>query len=912
MSDFFEFSSSTNSNNNSLLIDNNILYRNFKEEENDIDVISFIVDKKLSENTIEHFIDLYNIDFKFQFLYCSKIEILEKDSKKSVGKYYYNNRIDFNKYIKPFSKVITFGRCLYCFTYSNTDIQVECFYDMIFNNTYFYSSENKNYIFPCNMFFEFFNKDNFENYFFKYQLEQCIKYENIEIRIPTLKKILVNDPNKFLLDNMDKYEVAFDIETTGFDFIKDKIFCITFSFDGKVGYYLRYKDIDKNILNDFFKNKYVIGQNVKFDCKFLRYEGIDNVKIDYDTLNASHILNEMRSNSLKSLSYYYTYYGGYEKALDDFKDKYPKLKDYSNIPEVILYEYAVMDSIITFQVYLKTKKQIEDISNNKQFYNDKDLFTLKDYYYNIVIPSINMYLDMELKGLNIDVNELNKLSIEIQEKIKQTKLQISKELNINENQINLNDIDEENKDNEDNSFFELNNNVSEVNISSNDQLGVILEKKGFEDFGRTKKGNYNVSKETLLRWSKLGRKEADTILQLHEYLIMYKTFVGDSISNSGYYKYLQKNSRIYPTIGVMINDSGRNNCYNPNMQQVPSRGWKAEFLRRIFTPPNNDYVFCSVDYSGLQLRLSAMMITEKGNYKNAFLNQGGDLHSVTAYNIFLKDKEITLENKEIVKFNSINDILKYKKIEPVKSYRFKSKSINFGLLFGMQSYTFAKGNLELEWKLEECKNYIKDNNLNDALRVNKKFILKDKHTFNEKYKVDKTDNDFCYYKTVSEDIRNKFFITYYDLLNYMNEWKELCKKQGYSKSIFGGIRRLPFLLYIGKDENKKRYANYENISLNSHIQNMEVCVINSAMVELHKWLKDNNKKSYLFLNIHDAIEMVLYKPEIKEVCIKIKEVFTRYYDYYNEINLEVEGNIADYFGKNQLWDLGEDWDNYLK
>jgi DNA polymerase I-like protein with 3'-5' exonuclease and polymerase domains len=307
-----------------------------------------------------------------------------------------------------------------------------------------------------------------------------------------------------------------------------------------------------------------------------------------------------------------------------------------------------------------------------------------------------------------------------------------------------------------------------------------------------------------------------------------------------------------------------------------------------------------------------MMINESGNYKNAFINQGGDLHSVTAYNVLLKNKEILLKNKEIVKFDSVDKVLKYKELEPVKSYRFKSKSINFGLLFGMQAYTFAKGNLEIEWNLEECKNYIKENNLEDALRVNKKFILKDKHTFNDKYKVDKTDSDFCYYKTVSEDIRNKFFTTYYDLQNYMNDWKELCKKQGYSKSIFGGLRRLPFLLYNGKDENKKRFANYENISLNSRIQNMEVCIVNSAMIELHNWLKDNNKKSYLFLNIHDAIEMMLFKLEIKEVCLKIIDIFTRYYDYYNGINLEVEGNIADYFEKNQLWDLGEKWISYLR
>jgi hypothetical protein len=47
-----------------------------------------------------------------------------------------------------------------------------------------------------------------------------------------------------------------------------------------------------------------------------------HINIIDDTLQLGHVLNEMRSNSLKTHSWLYTNYGGYEKELDDYKKKY--------------------------------------------------------------------------------------------------------------------------------------------------------------------------------------------------------------------------------------------------------------------------------------------------------------------------------------------------------------------------------------------------------------------------------------------------------------------------------------------------------------------------------------------------------------------------------------------------------------
>jgi DNA polymerase I-like protein with 3'-5' exonuclease and polymerase domains len=160
---------------------------------------------------------------------------------------------------------------------------------------------------------------------------------------------------------------------------------------------------------------------------------------------------------------------------------------------------------------------------------------------------------------------------------------------------------------------------------------------------------------------------------------------------------------------------------------------------------------------------------------------------------------------------------------------------------------------------------------------------------------------------------------------------ELAKERGYSQSFYGGIRRLPYLLYCnGKDEDRSRLSNFESISVNSYIQNLEGIIMLRNINKFCKWIKDNNLKTKIFTFIHDAGEFYVHKDEVEMVNDKLEELFNEYFDEYNGIKLSGEGNIADYYlghnviikdkitkevisteWKPTLWDMGFDPKYYM-
>jgi DNA polymerase I-like protein with 3'-5' exonuclease and polymerase domains len=87
---------------------------------------------------------------------------------------------------------------------------------------------------------------------------------------------------------------------------------------------------------------------------------------------------------------------------------------------------------------------------------------------------------------------------------------------------------------------------------------------------------------------------------------------------------------------------------------------------------------------------------------------------------------------------------------------------------------------------------------------------------------------------------------------------------------------------------------------------MEVVVVHRTMLRVNEYLKKNSMKSRFFGQVHDAIESYVYKEEREEFWNKIKEEASRYYPEYNGIDLEIEGDLADYFGKGEYWHLGKE------
>jgi DNA polymerase-1 len=805
------------------------------------DFLVSLIEKKYSTNRIK-------ILYPFKF-----IPSLE-ELKKQISNFYADNTIELKNYIQPHSKILTIGRALNAITF-DTDITVEGFYDIIFNQSYFNSSKLQSIIFPIDRYDQFWGKDCWFNYFAFLQIKKAVEFPIIKQRISVLNKIIVEDVNQFLLDNMDEKEVAWDIETSGFNFMSKKIVCITMSFDGITGYYLDWEKIDKKLLNNFFKNKYQIGGNLKFDCKFLLYQGITNVKVDFDIINAGHCLNEMRSNSVKSLAWFYTNYGGYEFELDQYKRKYKKI-DFSQIPKEILAPYAIMDSIAAFQIYKKQKEQFKQV--DEKIFNENDKWNLSKYYYDIVIPSINLFTKVEFRGTYIDWDKVREVGKELSEKILKLQNELAKSFNMT---------------------------VNDINWDSDIQLGNVLKKNNWPCYGISKRGDYLINDETLKLWIKDSYETAKIITEIHGLNTLMNTFVGEESRNNGYWQYRYPDNNVHPNFAVMLADSGRNKCNNPNLQNVVKHGDYAQLIRKSFKSPSKDHVIVSLDFSGFQLRIGAIL-SKDIEMKRAFTELGGDLHSVSAASILLNNKI------------SIEEFISRKKEPEFKELRFKAKAINFSLEFNTAGISFAEETLEKEWPIEEIDQYLINNKL-----TNKPYDL---HK-NEISKKRNLDLRFCKYWAVANDIKKKFFEKYYGLKQWIENSIVFAEKNGYVKSSFGCIRRLPQLLYKGdRNEDSGLIKNLQNISVNSPVQNFEIAVAQLVLLEADKYIEKNKLDCLMFNATHDSMDFYVNKKDVKSLITNIKNKVEESWPEFEGIPCEIEWDIADYHGKDQRWAFGEE------
>ena len=177
---------------------------------------------------------------------------------------------------------------------------------------------------------------------------------------------------------------------------------------------------------------------------------------------------------------------------------------------------------------------------------------------------------------------------------------------------------------------------------------------------------------------------------------------------------------------------------------------------------------------------------------NAFVNLGGDLHSVMAVQVFYPLGGVSLE-----------EFLKHKGENPYKKQRKYAKFINFGFVFGKIAPSFANQDLEPNWTLDEAKQFCSDNKL--------------------------TPKDGNYFLIAAEFIRNKFFNTYSKLMPWMESLHKLGRKTGAIYSAFGARRLVPELTYVGQDDDRKVVSNLENICVNSPVQTHESTIINRSM-----------------------------------------------------------------------------------
>ena len=196
-------------------------------------------------------------------------------------------------------------------------------------------------------------------------------------------------------------------------------------------------------------------------------------------------------------------------------------------------------------------------------------------YKNIEIKVARVLANMEFEGIHVSKKALEKMSDELDERIKILEASIHTLAG------------------------------SEFNIASPKQLGIVL----FEDLGlppvkKTKTG-YSTSVEVLEQL----QHSHEIIPLIMEYRVLTKL---NSTYAKGLVKDITRKGKIHTRYEQTLTQTGRLSSVNPNLQNIPTRIEEGKKIRKAFIPASDDRVILSIDYSQIELRVLAHMAQDKG------------------------------------------------------------------------------------------------------------------------------------------------------------------------------------------------------------------------------------------------------------------------------------------------------------
>ena len=136
--------------------------------------------------------------------------------------------------------------------------------------------------------------------------------------------------------------------------------------------------------------------------------------------------------------------------------------------------------------------------------------------------------------------------------------------------------------------------------------------------------------------------------------------------------------RVHTNFNQTVTATGRLSSSDPNLQNIPVRTEEGREIRGLFEPGEGYDLLLSADYSQIELRLLAHMSGDE-NLINAFLS-GEDIHARTAAEVFgVEISEVTPE------------------------LRRKAKAVNFGIVYGISDYGLS---IDLHTTRKEAAEYI--------------------------------------------------------------------------------------------------------------------------------------------------------------------------------------------------------------
>lgn len=451
-------------------------------------------------------------------------------------------------------------------------------------------------------------------------------YKTIVTERPSYHLISTAEERKELLEILlTQKQVCFDTETTNIDARQADLVGISFSYKAREAFYVAIPQeyaSAKSIIHEFmpfFQNTGIekIAHNIKYDLKVLSRYGISLAAPTFDTMIAHYLINPEARQNMDFLAQHYLNYQAI--SIETLIGK--KGKSQGNMRDLEpseISDYACEDADITLQLKNIFEKEIKKPH-------------LKDLFYDMEMPLVEVLMEMEEEGITIDSKAL---------------AEYSKEL--------------------DSTLIDLDSQIKELagmefNTDSPKQMGeVLFEKlKISAKAKKTKTGQYATS-EDVLEKHKHDHPIVPLILEYRQLRKLKNTYV-DALPT-----YCDQNDgRIHTNFMQTVTATGRLSSNNPNLQNIPIRSEKGREIRRAFVSRDKDHKLMAVDYSQIELRIIAAL-SEDPNMIQSF-RDGLDIHAATAAKVYgVSIEAVTREQRSA------------------------AKAVNFGIIYGQSAFGLAQ------------------------------------------------------------------------------------------------------------------------------------------------------------------------------------------------------------------------------
>ncbi|MBP3547795.1 MAG: DNA polymerase I [Alistipes sp.] len=420
-------------------------------------------------------------------------------------------------------------------------------------------------------------------------------------------------------------EFCFDTETTGVDPISSSIVGMSFAAEPFRAWYLpfpadaserkNYIEVLKPIFADDSIVK--IGQNIKYDILILSGLGIQVRGRKIDTMLLHYLLDAESRHNMNFLAERYLEYEPI--PIETLIGKGAKQLTMDMIGVERVAEYAAEDADVTLRL-----KQV--------LYPEVESLGMRDLYFNVEEPMIDVLAAMELQGVRIDSERLRDYSVVLRELLQNLEREVREMAG-----------------------------EPELNINSSRQLGEVL-------FGKLR-----ITDKPKMTKSKQFSTEEEYLQGFaHDFPIVCKVLEYRGVKKllSTYVDALPElvnrtTGRIHTSYNQAVTATGRLSSTNPNLQNIPIRDSLGKPIREAFIASDADHVLVAADYSQIELRLMAHLSGDEALIE-AF-KRGDDIHSATAARLFHKSAD-----------------------EVTSDERRRAKTANFGIIYGISAFGLAQ------------------------------------------------------------------------------------------------------------------------------------------------------------------------------------------------------------------------------